>query len=256
MTFKIKFLGTGGALGVPKIRCSCNVCSTANKKEKNTRNNASVLITHNKKNFLIDTPPEIRSMLTKNRIHSIDAVFITHTHYDHLRGLNVLNLYEKQKNKMQLFIPLFAEDKIKNKFERVYHANHIQVKRINETKIIDKTFVTPIQLNHGPRPCQGYIFSNKDRKIAYLIDFYKIFEKEYEKLTNLDLLIIESNFLNTKSKEHINIDEAINIIKKIKPKKAIITHISHEIDYYEISKKLEKLEIDVTLAYDNMEVEI
>jgi phosphoribosyl 1,2-cyclic phosphate phosphodiesterase len=249
---KIKILGCGTSTGVPVIGCNCSVC-----KSKNPRNNrlrASLLISHNQQNIVIDTSADFRWQALRFDIRDVHAVLFTHHHADHVHGLNELRIYTVKNNYP---IPCYGIketlEHLKKTFFYIFDKETQAGGGLPQIELIEKKTpfnvsglkIIPVEALHGKLVITGYRFSD----FAYTTDCSYIPEGSKSLLRNLKLLII-----NALRKEphptHFNISEALQIIKELKPEQAVLTHLGHNIDYDVVQKELPD---NVFLAYDGME---
>ena len=257
---KIIILGSGSSVGVPRID---GYWGRANKKDsKNKRTRCSIYIKHKSSNILIDTSPDIRGQLLKNKITNIDSVIYTHDHADQTHGINELRpFFWKNKKKIDIytnrntaktlyksFTYLFAK---KSKFYNPILKINIIKKKFFISKNKNKIFFEPVIVTHGDTKAYGYVF----KKIAYISDCSFISKKELKKLYNLNILIIDCLKFK-KHKTHLNYYEVIKYIKVLNPKKTILTNLHSDIDYKRLKKKLTKLKNNIVPAYDGMRIEI
>jgi len=250
---KITFLGTGTSSGVPELGCRCEVCSSNDERDKRTR--SSVLIETGGKNILIDCGPDFRSQMLNNGMSIIDAVLITHEHYDHVGGLDDLRPLSYTRD-----IPLYGEAEVLHAInkqmpyafldKRYPGLPHLNLQTITmEPFEIDGIHVIPIRVMHGELPILGFRIG----KIAYLTDLKTIPEEEFEKLADVDLLIIEALRQDNRHYNHEGIEEALENIKKIKPKTTYLIHMSHHIGLHAVAEKT--LPENVYYAYDGLTLE-
>jgi Metal-dependent hydrolases of the beta-lactamase superfamily I len=251
---KLTFLGTGTSTGVPEIGCQCEVCRSNDTRDKRLR--CSAIIETKGQNILIDCGPDFRTQMLENKIKSIDAVLITHEHYDHVGGLDDIRPFSFDKD-----MPIHAEpnviDAIQTRmpyaFREDYLAGlpHFNLQPVDLTPFeIAGIEVTPIRLMHGKLPIVGYRIGS----MAYLTDVKTIPEGEFGKLTNLDVLVIESLRLDSKHNTHAGLDEALSFVSRINPRHTYLTHISHKFGKHgEIESRLPK---NIFLAYDNLQIEV
>lgn len=256
MKVSIKFLGTGTVMGVPIWNCECDVCKSTDKKDKRYR--SSILVKINDKNIIIDFGQDFRNQLIKNNIKRIDYAFLTHSHRDHCGGVENLAtaknvIFTTPKDVLEEFNQLQGSSKDWLKTRN----NTITIKEFEHFSIDDINIDT-IKLEHKKDwganvPCYGYIFSNKNFKFAYMSDFNKILE--IEKLKDCDLIISDANGLDNIGHGHVGINGSIQIYNILKPKKMILTHLTHAMSHKNIVEYVKKYG-NIYVAYDGMELEL
>jgi phosphoribosyl 1,2-cyclic phosphate phosphodiesterase len=253
---KITFLGTGTSQGVPVIACSCRVCSNSDLKDKRYR--SSVLIEIDNRAIVIDTGPDFRSQMLANHVQRLDAVLFTHEHKDHVAGLDDIRPFNF---KQQAPISVYASDRVEQAIKREFHYIFAEKKypgipEITLHKIDLEPFtlfeniqIIPIEVKHYLMPVLGFRINN----FTYITDAKTIAEKEIEKIKGTEVLVI--NALRIESHPaHFNLDEALQFIDLIKPKKAFLTHISHLFGTHkEIEQMLPK---NVYVSYDGLQFDI
>jgi phosphoribosyl 1,2-cyclic phosphate phosphodiesterase len=255
---KIIILGSGSSLGVPRID---GYWGRANKNNlKNYRTRCSIYIKYKSLNILIDTSPDIRNQLLKNKITKIDNVIYTHDHADQTHGINELrpffwknkkkiNVYTNRNTAKTLYKSFTYLFKRKSKFYNPVLKMNIIKKKFFISKNQNKILFEPIIVAHGDTKAYGYIF----KKIAYISDCNFISKKELTKLQNLNILIIDCLKFK-KHKTHLNYYEVIKLIKVLNPKKTILTNLHSDIDYRKLKSKLLKEKINTMPAYDGMKI--
>ena len=252
---RITFLGTGTSQGVPVITCECEVCRSINPKDKRLR--SSVLIEHQGKIFVIDTGPDFRQQMLREEVKHVDFVLLTHEHKDHTAGLDDIRAFNFcQKENINVYANKRTCCAIRSEFAYAFSeykypgVPEINLCEINNTPFKAKCiYIQPIDVYHFKLPVLGFRID----KMAYITDANSIPEKEMHKLQNLDLLIL--NALGIKHHySHFNLEEALQIVDRIKPKTAFFTHISHVMGLHdEVNKSLPSY---AQLAYDGLSIEI
>mgnify|MGYP002344513825 CR=1 FL=1 len=248
---KIYFLGTGTSTGIPQIGCECEVCTSNDKKNKRLR--SSVLVKYADINILIDCGPDIRQQLLTTGVQQLDAVLITHEHYDHVGGLDDLrplgenHVFAEKRvlENIKQIMPYAFSDK---PYPGVPKINLHCVSEKKEFKIGDLT-IQPVRLFHAKLPVLGYRFG----KAAYITDLKTISEESIESLRDLDVLVLNALRINQHI-SHISLDEAIILARKIGAKKTYFTHFSHDLGKHEVIEKL--LPENMYLSYDNLEITV
>ena len=252
---KITFLGTGTSQGIPIIGSTHPVCLSENPKDKRLR--VSVLIEWNNYAFVIDCGPDFRQQMLRANVSKIDGVIFTHEHADHTMGLDDIRPFFFRQGD----IPLYAHKRVftalEKRFDYIFTTAEkypgvpsvIKYEIKNAPFTVGNIKVFPIDGLHHKLQVFGYRFND----FAYLTDMKTIPDKEIEKLHNLDVLVV--NALREKPHiSHFNLEEALDFIALVKPKRAYLTHISHLLGFHD--EVQQKLPNNVFLAYDNLQITI
>ncbi|WP_099464018.1 MBL fold metallo-hydrolase [Parabacteroides provencensis] len=252
---KITFLGTGTSTGVPEIGCQCEVCTS--KDPRDWRLRTSVLVETGGKTILLDCGPDFRWQMITNKTYHLDAVLISHEHYDHVGGLDDLRPFCRVRG-----VDIYAEDYVAEAIEtRIPYAFRIHkypgVPNLELHRIGMEPFeaaglsVIPIRVMHGRLPILGYRIGN----MAYLTDLKYLPEEEYAKLEGLDMLIIMAlRKEDQPHPTHETLGEALVNIARIAPKESYLIHMGHRIGLHAVVEK--ELPPHVHLAYDGLKVEL
>ncbi len=251
---KVIILGCGTSTGVPIIGCRCSTCTSPNPKNKRMR--TSVFVQTHGKNILIDTATDLRFQALAHNITRIDAVLYTHSHADHTHGIDELRTYNFV-NKM--VIPCYASPQmvsnIKSNFKYIFDGSYasggkpqLEITPITGDFDFYGIRIIPIEIYHA----EWLIFGYRIGKMAYLTDCSKIPEESLTKLKGLDLLIIDA-LRYTPHIAHFSVGQAIEATNRIKPNLAVLTHMGHELEYEELSRRLPE---NIIPAYDGMEFEL
>jgi len=251
---KITFLGTGTSQGVPMIASNHPVCLSADTKDKRLR--SSILISWDDKTIVIDCGPDFRQQMLRENVQLVHSVLFTHEHSDHTAGLDDLRPFCYKIGEMPVYLNQRTLDSLEQRFQYIFSkenrypgAPSVQPNIVKDTPFsIQGLEATPIQVMHGNLPVLGYKIQN----MAYLTDVKTIIPKEKEKLKNLDVLIVNALRIE-EHPTHFNLQEALDFVEEIQPKKTYFTHISHKLGFHkEVSKKLPK---NVFLAFDGLKIE-
>lgn len=252
---KVTFLGTGTSQGIPIIGSTHPVCLSDDEKDKRLR--VSILVEWNDFTYVVDCGPDFRQQMLRNAVSNIDGIIFTHEHADHTSGLDDIRpFFFKQGD-----IPIYAHKRVikalTDRFKYIFKTNNkypgvpnLLVNRIkNEPFTVSNLEVVPVKGMHYNLPIFGYRFKD----FAYLTDFKTISKKEKAKLQNLEVLVV--NALRIKPHvSHFNLEEALDLIKELNPKKTYLTHISHLLGFHQDVQQ--NLPENVFLAYDNLQITI
>ena len=257
MTVKFIILGSGSSMGVPRADGYSGNCNLKN--IKNFRSRCSALIKFDDSNILIDTSPDLRSQLLKNKIKSIDKVFYTHLHADQTHGINDLRPFYLINKKQ---IPVFADNKtlkylnstfkycFKSSFE---YPSTLELKSLKKKHIFKNKnkniLIESIPTEHGKIESICYLIN---KRLAYASDISLFYKKDYKKLSKLDYLIIDCLWYR-KHSSHFNLDQVLNLVKILLPKKTILTNMHSDLDYDHLIKKLPK---NIVPGYDGMTINL
>jgi len=253
VSVKVTFLGTGTSQGVPMIACRCRVCTSTDIRDKRLR--SSILIETAKTRIVIDSGPDFRQQLLRERTRKLDAVVFTHEHKDHIAGLDEIKAFNFL-NKMRM--PVYATQRVQTALKREFFYIFAEEKYPgipeidlfefdNDVFNIGDIVLQPVNVLHYKLPVKGFRVNN----FAYITDANFIPETEKEKLKNLDVLV-----LNTLRKEphisHFTFEEAIAIVNELKPRKAYFTHISHQLGLHEELNR--ELPGNIEMAIDGLQL--
>ena len=251
---KLTFLGSGTSQGIPIIGCKCSVCQSVNPKDKRLR--SSVLIKNGDDVFSIDAGPDFRQQMLRENIDKLCSILITHGHKDHIGGLDDVRAFNYlQKKPMEIWGDEKAIISIKKEFHYAFNKNkysgvpsfNLNLISSNEI-IIGKTVVIPIPLMHHKLEVKAFRISN----LTYITDANFIPESSYILLQGTKTLIINA-LRKEKHLSHFNLQEALEVIKRINPQKAYITHISHFMGLHD--DIIKELPNNVSFAYDGLTIE-
>ncbi len=252
---KITFLGTGTSQGVPVIGCSCEVCTSLDFRDKRLR--SSVQIEISQRSFVIDTGPDFRQQMLRERVRRIDAILFTHAHRDHTAGLDDVRAYNFMQ---QMDMPVYGRQEVLDqlRIEYAYAFNKESYPGIPRLLLnlidtkpfsIDGVNIIPLEVLHLKMSVLGFRFGN----FSYITDANFIPDETIEKLKGTEILVLNALQRNPHI-SHFNLEEALAMVDRIKPGKTYFTHISHNLGLHaDVSKELPS---DVMLSYDGLTLEV
>ncbi|WP_304517382.1 MBL fold metallo-hydrolase [Cecembia rubra] len=252
---KVTFLGTGTSQGVPVIGCDCLVCSSLDFRDKRTR--SAIHLEIDGKSLVVDTGPDFRIQMLREKINKLDAVLFTHEHKDHTAGLDDIRPYNfSQKKDM----PIFGSRKVLNQIKREYSYIFDEVKYpgvpsvvpneiTNNPFSVEEIIVTPIEVMHYRLPVFGFRFQD----FTYITDAKHIERKEIEKIKGSKVLVLNA-LQKSHHISHLTLNEAIQLTEIIQPKVAYFTHVSHKLGTHQEIEK--DLPAHIRLAYDGLKIYI
>mgnify|MGYP003805883201 CR=1 FL=1 len=248
---KITFLGTGTSQGVPVIACECKTCSSPDLLDKRLR--TSLLLEVSGKILVFDAGPDFRQQMLRENVKNLDAIILTHEHKDHISGMDDVRAFNyKSKDAIDIYAEDRVQKAVKQEYSYVfaeYQYPGIPKMRLNNISEYDFNIgpvsVTPLRVFHYRLPVLGFRINN----FAYITDANYIPEETKEKLFGVKYLVINA-LRKEKHISHFSLREAIDFIREISPKKAYITHISHQMGLHkEVNSELPP---EISLAYDGL----
>jgi phosphoribosyl 1,2-cyclic phosphate phosphodiesterase len=250
---KVTFLGTGTSIGVPVITCDCPVCVSTDQRDKRMR--CSVMLEINGLTFVIDCGPDFRHQMLRQHVMNLDAVIFTHEHRDHIAGLDDVRAFNYVLNKkIDIYGTPRVMEAIRIEFpyifseSRYFGAPQLTIHPIdnNPFTIMGVEFI-PIMVMHEKLPVTGFRVGD----FTYITDASYISDEELEKIKGSRVVVLNA-LRNSKHVSHFSVGEAVEILKKLKPEAAFLTHLSHFVGLHEeVNKKLPDF---IQLAYDGLEV--
>jgi phosphoribosyl 1,2-cyclic phosphate phosphodiesterase len=247
-------LGSGTSMGVPTIGCDCAVCRSSDPRDRRTR--PSVMISYGGRHVLIDTTPDFREQALREKIIQLDAVLYTHTHADHILGIDDLRplTYLHKPGKLPLYATPHASQFLRNMFRYIFEPAYrfgglpqVELHVIEGAVELFGARFEPLTVIHGETPILGFRFGSA----AYLTDHSEVPEETLEKLRGLDILFLDA--LRYKPHPtHSTVEQSLKIVEAVRPKRTFFTHICHDLPHEETNAALPE---GVKLAFDGMKLE-
>lgn len=252
---KITFLGTGTSQGVPVIACNCEVCTSSD--VRNNRLRTSVMIEYKDKVIVIDSGPDFRYQMLREKVQQLDAILFTHEHKDHVAGLDDVRAFNFKHDRE---IDVYAEERVqhalKNEFSYIFSGIHYPgIPRVimhdiqNEKFNVQGIDVLPIRAMHYKLPVYGFRIGD----FTYITDAKTISEEELDKIKGSKVLVL--NALRREDHiSHFTLEEAVNLAQRLNIPQTYFTHISHQLGLHD--EVCSELPANISLAYDTMSIEI
>ncbi len=252
---KLTLLGTGTSQGVPVIGCECAVCRSTEGRDKRLRQSA--LLSFSGKNILIDAGPDLRQQMLRAGVSSLEAVLITHEHVDHCLGFDDLRPFNFSSGRaMRVFAQPRVAGEIARRFDYVFGPKipglpQLDLVEMESGSILDfdGVKIEAFEVMHGRLPILGFRIGD----LAYVTDCKTLPEESFEKLRGLKTLVLNA-LHHSFHHAHLNLAEALALIEKIRPERAVLVHISHQMGLH--SEVESGLPPGVRLGFDGMEIEV
>lgn len=251
---KVTFLGTGTSQGIPVIACSCPVCHSDDKRDNRLR--TSLLVELEDFRFVIDAGPDFRQQMLRADVQSLDAILVTHEHKDHIGGMDDVRAFNFKSHKpIDVYCDIRVQDAVRREYPYVFaEKKYPGAPMMNLHTITGEPFslpgieVIPIEVSHYWLPVFGFRIG----ELAYITDANHISDDNMEKMKGVKYFVVNA-LRQEKHISHFNLEEAIEVIKKVNPEFGYITHIGHQMGLFrEVSKILPE---KISLAYDGLSFE-
>jgi phosphoribosyl 1,2-cyclic phosphate phosphodiesterase len=254
LTATLTVLGSGTSMGVPTLGCRCAVCRSDDPRDRRTR--PSIMLEYGGRTVVIDTTPDFRTQALRENIHRLDAVLFTHSHADHILGLDDVRPFNFHQ---QGQVPIYASRETLEALRRVFRYVFETAAPVSSIPLLDvheidgpidlfgASFI-PIALWHGAMPVLGFRFGNA----AYLTDFSVIPEASLALLTGLDIVFLDA-LRHTPHPTHCTVEQALAYVERLRPRQAYFTHICHDLPHAATDAALPA---HARLAYDGLKLEV
>jgi len=251
---KLTFLGTGTSTGVPTVTCRCRTCTSTDPHDQRTR--PSILLEYDGRVVAIDTTPDFRQQALRERMERLDAVVFTHAHADHVLGLDDTRVfYFRQQAPLPIYADARCMETLRQIFAYIFDGTYKYGGVVKlDPRLIEGPFdlwglqFVPVPVLHGDLPVLGFRFGNA----AYVTDFSTIPGSSVPLLEGLDLLILDA-LRHKPHPTHCNVEQSLALVERLNPRRALFTHIAHELGHEETNAQLPP---HVRLAYDGLNVEL
>lgn len=252
---EVTFLGTGTSQGVPVITCECEVCQSENKHDKRLR--TSIIMSIDDINIVVDTGPDFRQQMLNEEVKHLEAVLYTHEHKDHISGMDDIRAFNfKAKKPVEIYASERTEIGLRKEYHYVFTDKpYPGVPQVNLHRIESSPFtvqgikVIPIDVMHYKLPVKAFRVGD----FTYITDANAIAPSEMNKIHGSEVLVINA-LRKTPHMSHFTLDEALELIESIGPKRAYLTHLSHLMGKHEDIQK--ELPENVFVAYDGLKIQI
>ena len=252
---QLTMLGVGSSAGTPMIGCQCSTCVSTDKRNHRTRCSSEITL-DNGKVILIDTGPDLRQQALREGLMNVDAVLYTHTHADHLHGIDDLRAYcQKQRCQIPLYGSPDAMRHISDKFGYTlreagdfWDLPILKVHPVVETFTLFDQTITPIPIKHGHNDIYGYRIGN----LVYLTDVSAIPNSSMPLLSNAEVLLLDCLRI-TPHYTHVNLEQSLALASQIKAKATYLIHMTHDLEYNALNAQLPA---NVFVGYDGLKIEI
>ena len=252
---KITFLGSGTSSGVPMIACDCVVCTSSDPRDNRLR--SSILVESDQTTIVVDTTPDFRYQMLRQKVKHLDAVLFTHPHKDHIAGLDDVRAFNYfQEQPMQVYANPMTIDALMREFAYAFADKkypgvpNLELNTIGlEPFMIGDIPVTSVQVWHMKMPVYGFRFGS----FTYITDANRIDESEKEKVWGSRVIVVNA-LRKERHISHYNLDEAIALVEELRVPKAYFTHISHQLGLHEEVES--RLPEGMHLGYDGLVVEV
>lgn len=252
MNTELVFLGTGTSHGIPMIGCSCGVCRSGDSRDRRNRA-AAFLRTGAGRVILIDAPPELRLAAVATGLERVDAILFTHAHADHIMGLDDVRRFN---DIVRAAIPCYGNAPALERLARVFdyaampydlcHSDRpsLRWELLEAPADIAGLTVEPVPLLHGPLEVLGFRIAG----FAYCTDVSEIPPASWKRLEGLGLLVLDA-LRRTPHPTHFNLEQALEVVARLRPRRTLLTHITHELAHEATNRSLPP---NVELAYDGL----
>ena len=258
---RLTFLGTGTSFGVPVVGCHCAVCGSEDPKDRRTRHSA-IISWEDGGTVLIDTPPELRLQLVRERVDRVDAVWFTHPHADHLHGIDDLRIFSVRS---QTSVPAFASADsravLEQRFDYIFDPKvrseagsskpeiSLHTLRPGHPETLAGHRFLPVEVPHGSLRVLGFRVGD----LGYITDAKQLPSETLSALGGVRVLVLNALWWGNPHPTHFNVEEAVEVAQNLGSERTFLTHLTHRVSHKSL---VDRLPPGVFGAYDGLTVEI
>jgi len=255
---RLTFLGTGTSFGIPVLGCPCAVCASDDPRDRRTRSGALLDLPGGR--LLVDTPPELRIQLLRERVTTLDGVWLTHTHADHLHGIDDLRAFSA-KRALTMWVPGVHADELRRRFPYIFDPTvaiqpgttkpEIEVRtfRALETVPVLGTDVIPLPVPHGVTTVFGF----RAGPLGYVTDGKRLPADTLAALRGVRTLVLNALWWGDPHPTHFNVEEAVDAARSVGAERTFLVHMTHRIRHAELERALPP---EIRPAYDGLSVDL
>ncbi len=256
---KLTFLGTGTSFGIPVVGCLCHVCTSGD--ERNRRGRHGLMVEQDGRRLLVDTPPELRLQLLAAGVDSLDAVYVTHPHADHVHGMDDLRIFSlRSGSPLPVHVPEEYEDELRSRFSYIWDSKVHEQPGVAAPDLDLRTFgdrerievagfsLLPIACPHGYYRSYGFRVGDA----ACVVDAKEIPDDAVSSLGGLEVLILGALWYGNPHPTHLNVEEAVEVAEELGAARTYLTHLTHRLEHADLERRLPS---GVFPAFDGLVVE-
>lgn len=259
---RLRFLGTGTSFGIPVVGCGCDVCTSADPRDRRTRHAAILESDDGRRRILVDTPPELRIQLVRDGIDHVDAVWFTHCHADHTHGVDDLRAFSIRRPDA---VPAWADeacaDTLRTKFDYIFSDEDSTPEGTTRPEVALHTFrpfeaveiagfrILPLPVTHGNLLAFGFRVGD----LGYITDAKTLPDRTLEALKGVRVLVLNALWFGKRHPTHLTVEEAIDIARVVGAERTYLTHLTHRLRHADLEARLPH---GIAPAYDGLVVDI